>query len=80
MKKIFSTALVLGVALTHDLSLGFRQREGFNSYDLSCDGAHGAVKYYVDGLPNGVTFDGLSIVITSAAQVGTFTVRVKAVD
>jgi hypothetical protein len=80
MKKIFSTALFLGVAFTHGLNLGFRQREGFNLYDLSCEGAHGAVKYYVDGLPNGVTFDGSSIVITSAAQVGTFTLRVKAVD
>lgn len=57
MKRIFSTALFVGLGLTHNLNLGFKSRfgdHGENAYDLSCDGAHGAVKYYVDGLPSGV--------------------------
>lgn len=38
------------------------------------------MKYYVDGIPNGVEFDGSTIVIGNAAKSGSYTIKVKAVD
>lgn len=47
---------------------------------MSCEGAQGAVKYYVDNLPQGVKFDGNSIVVSGYAALGNYRITIKAVD
>jgi len=47
---------------------------------LSCEGAHGAVKYWVNGLPQGVTLNGSTIVIGANAVAGQHTITVTAED
>lgn len=83
MKKVVSVLALAGLGLTRDLSIGIGSRQfnnNQNAYDLSCNNAQGAVKYYVDGLPNGVNFNGSTIIVSNVAQTGSYTVRIKAVD
>lgn len=83
MKKIISVCLALGMGLAGELKIGIKQkdqRENPNIYGLSCDGARGAVKYYVEGLPNGVSFNDSTINISNYAQAGTYTMRIRAID
>lgn len=56
MKKVISTLALLGLGLAGGLNVNIIPRNDWNgnAYDLNCDGASGAVKYYVDGLPHGV--------------------------
>ena len=78
MKKVISTLALLGLGLAGGLRVGLAPRADTtgNAYDLSCDGASGSVKYFVDGLPNGVVFNGATIVIGDYAAIGTHNVRV----
>lgn len=74
---------MVGVVLAGDLKIGLGYKampNNQNAYALSCDGAQGTVKYYVDGLPNGVEFDGTTIVISNWAKAGNYTVRIRAID
>lgn len=83
MKKIVASLCLVGLGLTHGLNIGIAQRPWGNnqsSYDLSCDGAHGTVKYYVNGIPNGVSLNGSTIVISADAKPGTYTITITAVD
>lgn len=83
MKKIVASLCLVGLGLTHGLNIGIAQRPWGNnqsSYDLSCDGAHGTVKYYVNGVPNGVSLNGSTIVISADAKPGTYTITITAVD
>ena len=83
MKKIISAFFVIGMGLAGDLKIGIKQkdqRENANAYGLSCDGARGAVKYYVEGLPNGVNFADATINISNFAKAGTYNIRVRAID
>lgn len=84
MKKAFSVACFLGLALSGNLlNIKVGDRVTINNqstYNLSCEGATGAVKFYVEGTPYGVSLSGASIVISSYAQSGNYTLRIKAVD
>ena len=83
MKKIISALFMVGMGLAGDLKIGIKQkdqRQNANTYGLSCDGARGAVKYYVEGLPNGVSFVDATINISNFARPGSYTVRIKAID
>lgn len=83
MKKIISAFLVIGMGLAGDLKIGIKQidqRDNPNAYGLSCDGARGTVKYYVEGLPNGVSFADATINISNNARAGTYNVRIRAID
>lgn len=83
MKKAISALCLVGMSLAHGLNIGIGGRiavDNRSTYALSCDGAHGAVKYYIDGLPSGVELNGATIVIYNYARAGNYTVRIRAVD
>lgn len=57
MKKVISALCLVGMSLAYDLNIGIGSKVSVgntSSYGLTCDGARGAVKYYIDGLPYGV--------------------------
>lgn len=83
MKKVIASLCLVGLGLAGRLNIGLGARTtagSLNAYDLSCDGANGKVKFYVTGLPQGVTFDGSTIVITNSASAGSYTINIKAID
>lgn len=83
MKKVISALALVGMTLAHGLNIGMGERiaeKEKSSYPLSCEGAHGAVKYYIDGLPYGVELNGATIVIYNYARAGNYTIRIRAVD
>lgn len=84
MKKLISTACLLGLTMTGNLlNIKVGDRVTINNqstYNLSCEGASGAVKFYVEGTPYGVSLSGSSIIISNFAQSGNYSLRIKAVD
>jgi hypothetical protein len=81
MKKVISALCFVGLSLTHDLSVRVSRHESDASrYQLACDGAHGNVRYYAEGLPQGVEFNDNTIVVTNNARFGTYNIRIRAVD
>lgn len=83
MRKTICALSFAGFVLAGRLNIGLNPRwndETSNAYELSCDGAQGAVKYYVDNLPQGVKFDGNSIVVSGYAALGSYRITIKAVD
>ncbi len=81
MKKVISTLTFVGATLGCHIGLQSKfLADASTAYVLSCAGGQGLIKYYVDGLPQGVQFDGASIVVTNFAKVGNYTIRIKAVD
>jgi hypothetical protein len=84
MKKAIAVACLLGLsAASKIMNIKLGERVIINNqsaYDLSCEGATGQVKFYVEGAPYGVTLNGASIVISNDALAGTHTIRIKAVD
>lgn len=80
MKRAITALCLVGLGLTGGMKVGLRPQIGSNAYDLTCDGASGEVKYYVEGLPYGVQFQDSAIVVSNFAQFGTYNVRVRAVD
>ena len=84
MKKVISTVCLLGLGLSSKLlNIKLGDRVAINnqsSYGLSCEGATGSVKFYVEGTPYGVSLSGASIIISNYALAGTYTITIKAVD
>lgn len=84
MKKIISAACLLGLSMAGNLlNIKVGDRVTINNqstYNLSCEGATGAVKFYVEGTPSGVSLSGSSIIISNFAQSGNYSLRIKAVD
>lgn len=68
MKKVISALCFVGLSLTHDLSIRVsRHQVDASRYQLDCEGAHGNVRYYAEGLPRGVEFSGSTFVVTNNA-------------
>lgn len=84
MKKVISTVCLLTLGLSNKLlNIKLGDRVSINnqsSYGLSCEGATGSVKFYVEGTPYGVSLSGASIIISNFALTGTYTITIKAVD
>lgn len=82
MRKAICALSFVGLTLAGHMSIGLSPAwvDGLNAWELNCAGAQGAVKYYVDGLPQGVQFTGNSIVVSGYAALGNFTITIKAVD
>lgn len=79
MKGLLASFALLGLVSAGGLEIGVSQA-GSNSYSFNCSGAQGAVNYYVEGLPNGVTWNGSTLSIGSSASAGNHNLRVRAVD
>jgi hypothetical protein len=83
MKKAIASLCFVTVGFAGNMRIGIGSRlaaNNMNVYDINCDGGYGNVKYYVEGLPNGVQFNGAAITVTSNANAGNHSVRIKAVD
>ena len=76
MKKVIASLCLVGLGIAGNFNVNLSPKlvsGNLNAYDLSCDGGQGLIKYYVDGLPNGVTFDGSSIVVSNYARAVSYT-------
>lgn len=84
MKKIFAGLTFIALALAGDnMRIQLTSRvlgNSLNAYDLACTGAQGNIRYYVTGLPTGVTFSGNTIAVTNSASAGSYPVTIRAVD
>lgn len=84
MKKVISTVCLLSLGLSSKLlTIKVGDRVSINnqsSYNLSCDGATGSVKFYGEGVPSGISISGSNIIITNFAETGTYTIGIKAID